>query len=55
MALFREADVPAIARGFGCPAVRVQSDESSELTLDEVVPGLAARTEPLLLEVAVEP
>ena len=50
---FGEVDISAIARGFGCPAVRVSSDEELERTLDDVMPGLATRSEPLLLEVAV--
>ena len=52
---FGDVDVSAIARGFGCSAVRVESAEELERTLDDVVPGLATRSEPLLLEVAVAP
>jgi benzoylformate decarboxylase len=52
---FRGVDVSAIARGFGCPAVRVQSHDELERTLDAVIPRLATRSEPLLLEVAVAP
>jgi benzoylformate decarboxylase len=48
-------DVAGLARALGCPARRI--DRHGELleTLDEVVPSLAARAEPLLLEVAVAP
>ena len=44
-----------MARALGCDARRV--DEHGELlaALDEVLPGLAGRTTPLLLEVVVEP
>ncbi len=48
-----DLDVSVLARGFGCPAVRVEDHETLIATLDDVVPGLAARTEPLLLEVVV--
>ena len=48
-------DVAGLARAFGCPA-RTVSDHGELLeALDEVVPGLADRDEPLLLEVAVAP
>jgi benzoylformate decarboxylase len=47
--------VAGLARAFGCPARSVlQHDELLE-TLDEVVPELAGRTEPLLLEVVIRP
>jgi benzoylformate decarboxylase len=51
---FEDVDVAAIARGFGCPALKV--DTHAELTahLDEIVPDLRAREEPLVLEVAIE-
>lgn len=48
-------DVAAIARALGCPARSVGSHDELLAVLDEVVPGLAAREEPLLLEVAVAP
>ena len=52
---FGAIDVSGMARALGCDARRV--DEHGELlaALDEVLPGLAGRTTPLLLEVIVEP
>jgi benzoylformate decarboxylase len=48
-------DVAAMARALGCPARRIDRWDELQSVLDEVVPGLAARTEPLLLELLVEP
>jgi benzoylformate decarboxylase len=48
-------DVSGLARAFGCPARRVETHDDLVATLDEVVPGLADRRDPLLLEVVVEP
>jgi benzoylformate decarboxylase len=48
-------DVAGLARSFGCPARRIAGHDALLTTLDEVVPGLGGRTEPLLLEVAVAP
>jgi benzoylformate decarboxylase len=48
-------DVCSLARGFGCPATRIDDHSSLVRTLDEHLPGLADRSEPLLLEVAVSP
>jgi benzoylformate decarboxylase len=50
---FEEVDVAGLAHGLGCPVRRI--DDYAELctTLDALCPGLADRTEPLLLEVAV--
>jgi len=52
---FDGIDVTTIATGFGCPARRVDDHAALIDVLDEVVPGLAGRTEPLVLEVVVEP
>ncbi|HUO73183.1 MAG TPA: thiamine pyrophosphate-dependent enzyme [Solirubrobacteraceae bacterium] len=52
---FSEIDIAGIAGNLGCPAVRVATQDELVRTLDEVVPGLAARREPLLLEVTVAP
>jgi benzoylformate decarboxylase len=52
---FREIDVAAIARGFGCPARRITRHDELLAALDEVLPSLADRTEPLLLEIVVAP
>jgi benzoylformate decarboxylase len=52
---FGEIDLAQVARGFGCPARRLTSHEELVAALDEVVPTLAARDEPLLLDVVVAP
>jgi benzoylformate decarboxylase len=48
-------DVAGLARSLGCPARTVRTHDELLETLDEVVPGLAGRDEPLLLEVVVAP
>ena len=48
-------DVAGLARAFGCPARTVREHGELLSVVDEVVPGLARRDEPLLLEVVVEP
>lgn len=48
-------DIAGVARAFGCPARRVTDHDELLRTLDEVLPGLASREEPLLLEVVVAP
>ncbi|NUS09430.1 MAG: thiamine pyrophosphate-binding protein [Nonomuraea sp.] len=50
---FTEVDMGALARSLGCPARRVTGHDELTATLDEVVPSLAAREEPLLLDVTV--
>lgn len=50
---FPEIDISALARAFGCAARRVSTPAELEETFDEVVPALAGRKEPLLLEVVV--
>jgi benzoylformate decarboxylase len=50
-----EVDVAAIARALGCPADRVTEWSNLERILDEVLPGLADRRDPLVLEVLVSP
>jgi thiamine pyrophosphate-dependent acetolactate synthase large subunit-like protein len=52
---FEEVDVSAIAAGFGCPTRRVASLDDLVTVLDDVLPGLGRRREPLLLEAAVQP
>ena len=42
-----------LATALGCPARRITSHSELLAVLDEVVPTLADRTEPLLLDVAV--
>jgi benzoylformate decarboxylase len=51
---FEDVDIAAIARGFGCDAVRVDAHDALLAALDELVPTLATRTRPLLLEVVVD-
>jgi benzoylformate decarboxylase len=50
---FESVDIGAIARGLGCPTVRVETHADLVSTLDEVLPALAGRREPLLLEAVV--
>jgi benzoylformate decarboxylase len=50
-----QVDVAGLARAFGCPAQTVTEHDQLLQVLDDVVPGLAARDEPLLLEVVVAP
>ena len=50
---FDGIDVGALARAFGCLATRVESYDDLTRTLDDVVPGLAGRREPLVLEVVL--
>jgi benzoylformate decarboxylase len=50
---FEDVDLLAMAGAFGCPARRVTTYGELTDVLDDVVPGLADRTEPLLLDVAV--
>jgi benzoylformate decarboxylase len=50
-----DVDVTAVAGGLGCPARRIEQHDELLNALDEVLPGLATRTEPLVLEVAVAP
>jgi benzoylformate decarboxylase len=52
---FEEVSVSRLAEGFGCPATRVTTHDALLAVLDEVVPTLGGRTEPLVLEVAVVP
>ena len=48
-------DIGGIARALGCPARSVRRHGELLEALDEVLPGLASRTEPLLLDVTVIP
>jgi benzoylformate decarboxylase len=52
---FAEVDVAALARGFGCPARKIATHDELVRELDEAVPTLATRDEPLLLDVAIAP
>jgi benzoylformate decarboxylase len=50
---FEDLSVSRIADGLGCPARRVETYDELITTLDEIVPTLAERHEPLVLDVAV--
>jgi benzoylformate decarboxylase len=50
---FETVDVAGLARSFGCPSLRVATHTELLDALDQVLPRLAARTEPLVLEVAL--
>jgi benzoylformate decarboxylase len=50
-----DVDIAGMARAQGCPARRISEHGDLLATLDEVVPELASREEPLLLDVAIEP
>ena len=52
---FGEIEIAALARGFGCPAQRVTTHDELLAALDEAMPSLAGRTEPLLLDVVIAP
>lgn len=52
---FGEIDIAAVAEGLGCSALRLASLDELVGALDEVLPTLADRQEPLLLDVAVAP
>jgi benzoylformate decarboxylase len=52
---FEEVQVAAVARGFGCAAERISTHAELLRALDEAVPTLASREEPLLLDVAIAP
>jgi benzoylformate decarboxylase len=50
-----EIEIAALARTLGSEARRIAEHEALVSALDELVPDLAARTEPFVLEVVVEP
>ena len=50
---FESVDIAGLARSFGCPAVRVETHEDLTRVLDEVVPDLASRRVPLVLQAVV--
>jgi benzoylformate decarboxylase len=52
---FPGLDISAIARGLGCPAVRIETYDELQATLIPAVCDLRDLTEPLLLEVVVAP
>jgi len=52
---FDDVDIAGLARGLGCDARRVDTYDELERALDEVTPDLRGRSDPLLLEIVVEP
>lgn len=52
---FDEVEIATLARGFGCDARRVETYDELHAALDELVPTLASRETPFLLDVAVAP
>jgi len=52
---FTEVSVAGLARSLGCPARRVTTHAELTDALDEIIPALGRRDEPLLLDVAVVP
>ncbi|MFC9846220.1 thiamine pyrophosphate-dependent enzyme [Streptomyces sp. NPDC060223] len=50
---FEEVDVAGLAESFGCPVRRIDTYPDLCDTLDALCPGLADRTEPLVLQVTV--
>jgi benzoylformate decarboxylase len=50
---FGEVSISGLASALGCKTLRVNTHMALLATLDEVIPSLAERTEPLLLEVSV--
>jgi benzoylformate decarboxylase len=52
---FPEIDHAALARAFGCPAETAATQDELEQCLDEIVPGLGDRDQPLVLVVSVAP
>jgi benzoylformate decarboxylase len=52
---FDDVDIAGVARAFGCESRRIETHEELLAALDEAVPSLASRSEPLLLDVAIAP
>jgi benzoylformate decarboxylase len=50
---FGAIDIAGIAHCFGCPSIRIETHDELLSTLDDVLPGLAGREQPLLVEVAL--
>jgi len=50
-----DIEISALARAFGSAARRIEEHDDLLTALDELIPGLPGRTEPLVLEVVVEP
>lgn len=52
---FENVDIQGLAKSFGCPSIKISSYEELLITLDQVVIGLADRTDPIVLDISVEP
>jgi benzoylformate decarboxylase len=52
---FEAVDITAMARALGCPAERVETYDELLARFDEVLPTLAERDEPLVLEIVLAP
>jgi benzoylformate decarboxylase len=52
---FADIDIGQLAQSFGCPSVRVQTCGELARVLDDAIPALASRSEPLLVDVTVQP
>ena len=50
---FGSVEIAGIAKCLGCPSIRVEDYDELVRTLDDVLPDLAGRQEPLVLEVAL--
>jgi benzoylformate decarboxylase len=48
-------DVAGIARCFGCAARRIERHDELLAALDDAIPTLGSREDPLLLDVAIAP
>jgi len=52
---FADVDIAGAARAFGCEAQRIETHDELLAALDETIPYLDERNEPLLLDVAIAP
>jgi benzoylformate decarboxylase len=52
---FADVDIAALARAFGCESRKIATHDELLAALDEIVPDLVSRSEPLLLDVAIAP
>jgi benzoylformate decarboxylase len=50
-----DIEISALAQTFGSEGRRIEKHDELLAALDDLIPGLAARTEPLVLEIVVEP
>jgi benzoylformate decarboxylase len=50
---FGSIDIAGMARCLGCPAINITTHEQLLETFGEVLPDLATRREPLLIEIAL--